>query len=158
MELIIPKHFAGEAFFHTAIGVYFEFDIQAQFEIWDLVLKHGIKQIVFATAINNVFYKDACKRYPAHNYSVTKVLTQTRKSISHDHKSGDELFPNFHLLAAQHLANQKNRLMSSSYIGAQLKQVRIEVSALVYHPQRQSFSSLHATEVRGKLLNIASCN
>ena len=103
MEPLIRKEFEGEAFFYTALGACFEFDIQTENSLWEMILDNDIRQIVFLSSTSNVFYQDAFSKQQKRDYPIDVALAKTRKSIFH-HKS---FTPNVHLLAANHLKSQK---------------------------------------------------
>ena len=158
LEQDISNDFAGEAFFCTALGGYFEFDLETQSNIWDLICEKGINQIVFVSGINNVFFKHAFEKNVKHDFRVDEALSKTKKKIF-KHLIYPEVFSsNFHLLAAHHLANQKNRLLSTSYLGGYLKREEILVKAYVYQPEDNFFYPLNKIEEKGYLLSGISYN
>jgi len=158
MELIIRNKFMGEPFFVTALGAYFEFDLQEQLDLWDLICENRITQIVFVSSIDNLFYWRTFEKHRKHHYPIDKALARTWKKISENRLEPGVFFPNVHLLAARHLANQKKRLLSTDYIGGHLSKENVAVKAYVYHPQEEVFYSLAEIEERGCLLNSISCN
>ena len=158
MEPLIRDKFSGEAFFCSALGVYFEYDIQTQFSLWDLIRENRIDRVIFATSVNNVFYRQAFKKIATTTYPINETLADTRKQLADHLMSSDVLFPNFHLLAAQHMANQKERLLTTQYLGAKLTKGNVEVKAYVYQPQEGVFYNLGEVEKRGHLLSKVSCN
>lgn len=140
-EQLIRNHFTGEAFFCTALGGYFQFDFNTQSNLWDLICKNNINQIVFVSSIDNVFYKQAFKRNIKHSYHIDNVLSETKKNIF-EHSLHSNIFSsNFYLLAARHLTNQKKRLLSTNYLGSNLKREQVSVKAYVYQPKDNSFYS-----------------
>lgn len=154
MEQLIRKKFEGEAFFYTALGLYFEFEIQSENDLWQLIVNNSVKQVVFVSSIKNVFYSDAFARNRKQCYSIDEALDKTLKSnIKHP-----SFVPNIHLLAAKHLENQKQRLLSTGYLGYQIVQAGIPVEAYVYKPQTKSFCSLNEVNARGSLLNDFCAN
>ncbi len=158
LEEPILNHFAGEGYFYTALGAYFEFDFMAQSSLWDLICEHTIEQVVFVTAIDNVFYQDVFNKNVKHNYPVDEALAKVKKEIS-KHQIQPEVFSsNFHLLVAKHLKSQKKRLLSSSYLGNRLSEEKITIDAYAYQPEKRLFSSYHEIEKMGYMLNNISNN
>ena len=149
LEQDISNEFAGEAFFYTALGGYFEYDLKTQSDVWDLICEKGINQIVFVCGINNVFFKHAFEEKVRHYYRVDEALIKTKKKIF-KHLIHPEVFSsNFHLLAAHHLTNQKNRLLSTPYLGGYLKREEIPVKAYVYQPEEHIFYPLNKIDEKG---------
>ncbi len=158
MEQLILNNFKGEAFFYTALGVYFEFDFRTESRLWELICENGINQIIFVSTIHNIFYQHAYARKGKHNFPIDKVLAETKKKISKNLIQPEAFGSNFHLLAAKHLRNQKKRLLSSPYLGEHLKKEKIPVKAYVYEAHEKIFYHLREIEQRGYLLNSISNN
>ena len=158
LEQDISNDFPGEAFFCTALGGYFEFDLETQSNIWDLICEKGINQIVFVCGINNVFFKHAFEEKVRHNYRVDEALSKTKKKIFKHLMYPGVFSSNFHLLAAHHLANQKKRILATLYLGNQLKREKIFVKAYVYQPEGHFFYPLNEIEEKGYLMQRISYN
>jgi len=158
MEQLIVNHFRGEVYFYTALGAYFEFDLRVQSKLWDLIGEYRIEQVIFVTAINNVFYKQVFDKNEKHNYPIDEILAETKKEIS-KHRIHPEVFSsNLHLLAARHLKNQKQRLLSTRFLGNRLREKNIIVDAYAYQPEKKIFSSYREIEKMGCLLKSISYN
>jgi len=158
IEQLICNNFTGEAFFYTALGGYFEFDFNTQSNLWDLICKKNINQIVFVSAINNVFYKHAFEKNVKHNYPVDEALSETKKKVFKYLMHPEVFSSNFHLLAARHLINQKKRLLATRYLGNHLKREKVSAKAYVYQPEDNFFYSPREIEEKGYLINSLSYN
>ena len=158
LEVPIRKQFMGEAFFCSALGVHFEFDIQMQFDLWDLIGENAIEQVIFVSAITNVFYKEAFENPESSGFSIIESLAQTRKKDSNHMKDLQHFFPNLHALAASHLAEQKERLLSSNYLGNLLASEHVAVGAYVYEPRKEAYYHLEEVKKKGEVLSNISFN
>ena len=158
IEQTILNDFKGKAFFCTALGVYFEFDFVMQSNLWDLICEQSIKQVVFVTAIDNVFYENVFNEKLKLNFPADEALAGVKKRISKHLIQPGVFSSNYHLLVANYLKNQSRRLMSSSYLGSRLRSEKISVNAYVYDPMKKHFSSCRKTEQMGNLINSISPN
>lgn len=158
LELLLRKRCKGEVFFCTALGVHFEFDSEMQHGIWELICENAVDQVIFLSAVNNVFYKQAFEKRRKCSYPVNESLAKTRKKVcGHSVRSG-VFFPNIHSLVAGHLTEQIEHLLSTEYLGARLMTEQIAVEACVYDPQNEMYHSLEEIEQKGELLSNISCN
>jgi len=158
MEQVIHKKFGGKAFFYTALGAYFEFDTETQYHLWDMICELGIDEVLLVTRINNNFYGQAFEHQRKHTYPVNKSLSKIKEEITSHQMSAEIFLPNFYLLAARHIANQKKCLLLTYYLGDHLLQQGISVKACAYHPGKDVFYSLEELEHHGGFLKNISCN
>lgn len=158
IETVIYESFAGEPFFYTALGAYFQLDLQSQFKLVDLVKSKKIEQIVLISSINNVFFKYVFGNKNKLDFPILKSLSQIKKKAFPGIEYPEVFASNFHLLAVKHLMHQKNRLINSSFFGRYLKNEKIIVQALVYQPNEKAFYDLKETERLGILMESIAYN
>ncbi len=158
IEAPIRNNFIGSVYFYSALGAYFNFDAQTQNSIWQLINDKMIDQVVMVTAITNVFYQQTFSKDQFTNYPINRVLSKMNNTIDDGAMSMEAIFPNYHLLAAKYMKDQKKRLLSTSFLGNCLEKKNIPFYAYIFHPSDKVFSSLDETEKRGYLLNGILCN
>ncbi len=157
LEHLIETEFKGDVYFYTALGVYFEFDINSQLSLWKIIHENDIDQITFVTSIANSFYKDALQDRIKYPCPLTESLQRTHIKIYNDSHAG--LFHyNFHLLVYQHLKKQINRLINTEYLGKQIKNNKLCLNAYIYQPYNDEFCNITDMEWKGQLFNHISYN
>jgi len=159
LELPVRKAFDGDIYFHTALGVHFEFEMNMQLELWQFIEEHNIDRVSFITSIQNVFYR----RGPDHqekqrNQSLGQVLDRLRETIFEAEVSAVSWFPYIQRIALKHLENEQRRLLSTEYLGSQLINANIDVNAYLFRPQKEIFHSLEEMNQQAHLLSYASLN
>lgn len=158
IELLILQKIRSKAFFYTALGVDFEFDLDTQCDLRELIVKNRIKRIVFLSAINNVFYRKAFEQRGPYHYPVSRTLARIRKEIYPQRMPPGVFLPNFYGLAARHLAIQKKRLLSTKYLGYHLVEQEIAIEIYFYEPRAEVFYNLEEIEKKGQWLDNISFN
>jgi len=85
MESLLTTSFLGQAFFYTALGVCFQWDITTQKNLIDFIRKEKIKQIVLITKMNNKFFIDKLKvKFSLAYYPFDKKIQFTENTtLSH---------------------------------------------------------------------------
>lgn len=157
MEQPILNHFKGDAFFYTSLGANFDFEFIEQSEIWNLICEQRIEMLVFVTAMNNVFYNHALDKNTNLDFIVNEQLVKPNymyKDLNHS----EVFFSNNYLIVAQHLKNQKQRLLSTSFLGNRLQEEKILVDAYVYQHEKMIFTNYLEIEKTGHFLNNISSN
>lgn len=158
LEVLIRKKFMGDAFFCTALGVYFKFDHQLQNDLWDLIKDNGIEEVILVSSVDNVFYRQAFNKRHKYNYPVNKVLSRMEEGQSGQLNCSGAFFSNLYSLVSNHLTDQKERLLSTDHLGSNLTYENIAVKAYAYQPFEEVYYTPHEIQRRGSLLNGVSCN
>ena len=151
--MLLEKHIST-----LLLGYTSSLKLETQYGLWDLICSNSIDQVIFVSAINNPFYRQAFIKSRKQLYAADEALAKTKAKIYEHPTTSDSFTPNLHLLAAHHLTNQKSRLLSTKYLGNQLTREKIMVKAYVYHSQEQVFYNLRETKQRGNLLDMISFN
>ena len=153
MEQIIKNGFAGNAYFYTALGVYFRFELEDQLNLWDIIKDNSIDQVVFVTSIDNRFYKEALRDKTKQHSPILQSLNKTKMKLPNYEMRATAITSNLHLLASYHLKDQIKRLLSTDYLGTFLRSEEVKVTACIYAPYRQQFCGLSEMEMKGHLIN-----
>lgn len=154
----VLDNFQGCAFFCSALGVYFEFDEETQYKIAEVVGRKGIDEIIFISDFNNIFYRQTHDHSVFGHYSIREALQKTKEKLS-IHLQDPRVFSlNRHLLISNHLKDQRNRLLETSYLGELLEQSNIQVRAYIYYPTEHRFLNLEQLESKGHLLSDIAHN
>ena len=75
MEPLLVKCFKGQAFFYTALGACFEWDMATQESLKKLIGKEKIKQVVLLAKMSNTFFMDKFKvKFNITNYPIQRAL------------------------------------------------------------------------------------
>ena len=158
LEMPIRNEFGGTAFFYTALGVYFEFDVPTQYDLWELIERQHIERLLFISSVQSDFYKRAFDVQRQNVYPVDRELAKIRRGIFEPGILPGYGLPDYTLLASEHLATQKERVLSTEYLGYQLISHTIEVKAYLFLPQYTVFRSLEEMEWKTSLIHNISLN
>ena len=158
LEMPIRNEFGGTAFFYTALGVYFEFDEPTQYDLWELIERQHIERLLFISSVESDFYKRVFDVRRQNVYPVDRELARIRRRIFEPGILPGYGLPNYPLLASEHLATQKERVLSTEYLGCQLISNTIEVKAYLFLPQYTVFQSLEEMEWKAPLIHSISLN
>ncbi len=158
IEALIEKKYRGEAYFYSALGVYVEFDFKTQHDLIDMISTNRIDQIVFISSMGNAFYKRALDEPQKWNYPVSKALVRAREKNAGQCLYSPAFFSNPYRLVAGYLQDQKERLLSTDYLGKYVEKEAISVEVYAFQPHKGEYYSPEELCKTGQLLERISVN
>lgn len=158
IETKIRGEFSGKVFFCSALGLYFKLDFQMQKNLKDLISENCIDQVIFVSDLNNTFYKQTLDETKKLRYTTNGLLSKSREKEPYQPIAQNVFFPNLHSLAANHVQEQKKRLLSSDFLGKYLISENIEVKGYIYQSSKDDYFSLEEIENLGHLFNSIASN
>ncbi len=157
LEYSIKTSFNGDAYFCTALGVYFEFDLDTQFNLWNIIHENNIGQVVLVTSLNNPLYKKAFENEVECSDHLAKSLYKTCMKIG-SNRLMNLFHQNLYLLVYWHLKKQMTRLMRTEYLGKKIKSNGMLLKAFIRQPKQNRFCDLEEMAWKGHLFNNISYN
>ncbi len=139
IEIILRQTCSTNAFFYTALGANFRWDIDTQKNLITLIENQKVAQIVFVTKYTNMFYKEILEPEIEPFFHVSETFLQLDKTLP------DYLLNQSHpilrtmLLASRHLQAQQKYMLETTILGKVLKHNEVTTQSFVYHPNNQIF-------------------
>jgi len=159
MEPLLAKRFKGQAFFYTALGAYFEWDLSTQENLISLIKRRNIKQIVVLTKMTNTFFVEKLKvKYNLANYSVEKSLQFIEDALPKHWGYWDKTLSRQRLFATTYIEEQKSRLLSTPYLGTLMKERKIPVTSFLYDGDEGRFLKTESMKQQIQLFESISIN
>ena len=159
MEPLLAKRFSGQAFFYTALGAYFEWDLPTQESLIALIKRRNIKQIAVLTKITNTFFMDKLKvKYNLANYSVEKSLQFIEDSLPEHWNHWEKSISKQRLLATTYIEEQKLRLMGANSLGTLINDGKIPVTSFLYDDEAGKFLKTASLTKQIQLFETISIN
>lgn len=139
IEALISINFKGQAFFYTALGACFEWDIKTQKSLVETIAKKNIRQITLVTKMNNTFFMDKIKvKYNLANYSIEEALQDIEDKLPQHFTFWDKL-PKLKILATHHLKQEQQKLVNITILGDFISSKNILVNSFLYNDENQKF-------------------
>jgi len=139
IEGFLGQVYAKKAYFYTALGASFNWDIPTQNSLVTLIENHKIHSIVFITKYTNIFYKEALESSCESLFQVNDILLGINETLPNYLLKQSHPILRTMLLASRHLQRQKKHILQTSILGRILKQKNITIKSLVYHTDSEMF-------------------
>ena len=159
MEPALRKNCQGQAFFYTALGACFDWNLSTQKNLIGLIKRRNIGQIVLVTKMDNRFFRDKVKvKYNLAHFPVEKALQSIEDSLPEHFHHWDKPLPQLSVLALHYLNAQKRRLLDSEPIGQLIQRKQISIEIQIYDAKKRSFLNMEKLEGKIHLFDSISVN
>jgi len=148
IESVLSQTCSTKAFFYTALGASFNWDVPTQRSLTTLIEKHKITQAVFVTKHTNLFYKEAFESNCESLFQVNNTLLALDKTLPDCFLQQSHPMLRTMLLASRHLQKQQRNVLRTSILGETLKKYKVVTGSFVYHPDNEIFYSPGTIEKR----------
>jgi len=158
LEDILSQTCNTKAFFYTALGANFNWDITTQKNLISLIEKQKIKQIVFVTKHSNLFYQEALEPDSEPLFAVYDTLLKLDKTLPGYFLNQSHPILRIMLLASRNLQRQQKHILETSLLGKALKHKKTIIQSFVYHPENEVFYPPKIIEKKVLLYGMVSSN
>ncbi|WP_299218148.1 hypothetical protein [uncultured Aquimarina sp.] len=139
IESVLRQTCSGKAFFYTALGANFRWDIDTQQSLITLIENQKITQIIFITKYTNIFYREVLEPEIEPFFNVSETLLQMDRTLPDYFLNQSHPILRIMLFASRHLQRQQKHILETSILGKALKHNVIITQSFVYHPNNQIF-------------------
>ncbi|WP_299255554.1 hypothetical protein [uncultured Aquimarina sp.] len=139
IESILRQTYSGKAFFHTALGANFRWDIDTQKSLLTLIENQKITQVVFITKYMNIFYREVLEPEIEPFFNANETLLQLDKTLPDFFLNQSHPILRIMLLASRHLQKQQRYMLETSVLGKSLKHNKIITESFVYQTNNLIF-------------------
>ncbi len=140
IESVLNRTSGSKAYFYTALGASFSWDIATQQGLTALIENKNIDQVIFVTKYTNLFYKETVATENEYaSFRVNQKIIKLEKTLPNYFLKQSHPMLKVMLLASRHLHRQQQCILETSLLGKTLKQNRICLKSFVYHPGNEAF-------------------
>ncbi len=139
IEDVLRQACSTEAFFYTALGANFRWDIDTQQNLISIIKNQNITQVIFITKNTNLFYREVLEPETEPFFNVTETLLQLDKTLPDYFLDQSHPILRIMLLASRHLQKQQKYLLETPILGKTLKHNKVITKTFVYHPSSHFF-------------------
>lgn len=139
MEDVLRQTCSTEAFFYTALGANFRWDIDTQENLISVIKNQNITQVIFITKNTNIFYREVLEPEIEPFFNANKTLLQLDKTLPKHFLSQSHPILRVMLLASRHLQKQRKYMLDTPILGKALKHHNVITQSFVYHLNSQIF-------------------
>ncbi|MDH7448154.1 hypothetical protein [Aquimarina sp. 2201CG14-23] len=158
IESILSQTCNTKAFFYTALGASFNWDITTQKNLITLIENQKITQVVFVTKYSNLFYQEALEPNSEPLFTVYDTLLKLDKTLPDYFLNQSHPILRIMLLASRHLQKQQKNILETFLLGKMIKQHKIITQSFVYHPDNEVFYPPKTIENKVLLYGTLSSN
>jgi len=160
IEGVVTQIYGEKAYFYTALGANFCWDVRTQKSILELIENRNIEQIVFLTKCSNLFYKKVTvpEQKLQLSYPIGQTLQKLDKTLPHGFLSQSHFIMRIMLLASRHLQEQHRHILKTSILGRSLKKKFVSINEFVYYSETGIFYSPQSIEKQILLHSTQSLN
>ncbi|WP_298541437.1 hypothetical protein [uncultured Aquimarina sp.] len=139
IESVLRQTYDCQAFFYTALGANFRWDIDTEQSLITLIENQKITQLIFITKYTNLFYREILEPEIEPFFNVNETLLQVDKTLPDYFLSQSHPILRMMLFASRHLQRQQKNILETPILGKALKHNMITTQSFVYHPNNHSF-------------------
>ncbi len=139
MEGVLRHTCRNEAFFYTALGANFRWDIDIQQSLVNIIENQKITQVIFITKNTNLFYREVLEPEVEPFFNVNRTLLQLDKTLPKYFLNQSHPILRIMLLASRHLQKQQKYLLETSILGKAFKEHRVVTQSFVYYTDNEVF-------------------
>jgi len=140
IEDVLDQTCSHKAYFYTALGANFNWDLVTQQCLIELIENQKIDQLIFVTKNTNHFYKETVESKNEYSsFRIDKSLIHLEKTLPNCFLKQSHPILKTMLLASRHLQKQYQNILETTILGKDLKQKGIVTKSFVYHPDTEVF-------------------
>ncbi len=139
LESVLRKTSSNKAYFYTALGANFRWDIDTQQSLITLIEDQNITQVIFTTKYTNLFYREVLEPEIEPFFTINETFLQIDKTLPDYFLNQSHPVLRIMLFASRHLQRQQNNILETSILGKAIKYNNIFTQSFVYHPGTQIF-------------------
>ncbi len=146
MEHVLNQTHGKKAYFYTALGANFCWDLVTQESIIKLIESRNISQIIFITKYTNQFYQEMVTSKGHSLFRISQTLRKIEKTLPHHFLEQSHPILKTMLLASRNLQRQSADILATPILGEKLKQDKVVTKCFVYYPETEIFYTSETIE------------
>ncbi len=158
LESVLRQSCSSKAFFYTALGANFRWDIDTQQSLITLIENQKITQVIFITKYTNIFYREVLEPEIEPFFNVSETLLQMDRTLPDYFLNQSHPILRIMLFASRHLQRQQKHIIETPILGKALKKNIISIQSFVYHPKNRIFYPPRIIEKKALLYSKLSPN